>query len=99
MPQSDVVVAQNRTSLCIWYNIEMSDNASMIPIRGEITGIARNNGKSEVLVQTGIETTSYTLDEGLVEFGTGMIIVHVHVRYMYTIVHTCTCISSSYSSP
>ena len=49
----------------------MSDNVSMFPIRGEITGIERKEGKTEVMVQSGIENVSYTLDEGLIEFGTG----------------------------
>ena len=65
------MVAQNRGNMCIWYNIDMSDNVSMFPIRGEITGIERKEGKTEVMVQSGIENVSYTLDEGLIEFGTG----------------------------
>lgn len=49
----------------------MSDNVTMFSIRGEITGVERNEGKTDVIVQSGMETTSYTLDEGLIEFGTG----------------------------
>lgn len=34
-------------------------------------GLERYEGRTEVLVQNGVETISYTLDEGLIEFGTG----------------------------
>ena len=43
----------------------------MFPIKGEIVGIERHEGKTEVLVQSGMETLFYALDEGLIEFGTG----------------------------
>ena len=43
----------------------------MFPIKGEIVGMERHEGKTEVLVQNGMETLSYALDEGLIEFGTG----------------------------
>jgi len=33
VPQSDVVVAQNRKSLCVWYNIEMPDKITMFPLK------------------------------------------------------------------
>ncbi len=33
VPQSDVVVAQSRTNLCIWYNIDMPDKISMFQIK------------------------------------------------------------------
>lgn len=49
----------------------MPDNVTTISIRGDITGVERNGGKTNVIVQSGMETTSYTLDEGLIEFGTG----------------------------
>lgn len=31
VPDSDVVVAQNRGSLCVWYNIHAPDQASKAP--------------------------------------------------------------------
>ena len=34
--------------------------------------LERRNGHTEVLVQSGVETVSYTLDEGLIEFGTAI---------------------------
>ena len=33
VPDSDVVVAQNRNNLCIWYNIEAYQNVTMVPIK------------------------------------------------------------------
>ena len=35
VPQSDVVVAQSRENLCVWYSINTPDRVSMFPIKGE----------------------------------------------------------------
>ena len=87
------MVAQNRDSLCIWYNIDSPDKVTMFPMKGEVTGIEKQGGQTHVIVQSGVETISYGLDEGLIEFGTGKI---VHVLYMYLYMHVhigaCTCI-------
>lgn len=72
VPGSDVVVAQNRGNLCIWYNIESPEKINMTPIKGDIVGIEKTKGKTEVLVSEGFNTISYALDEGLVEFGTAI---------------------------
>ena len=39
-------------------------------LQGDIVDLERANGKTEVLVDEGVTTVSYTLDEGLIEFGT-----------------------------
>ncbi|XP_063277854.1 intraflagellar transport protein 172 homolog isoform X3 [Prinia subflava] len=72
VPGSDVVVAQNRNSLCIWYNIDAPERVTMFPLKGDIVGLERSDGKTEVLVSEGVSTVSYTLDEGLIEFGTAI---------------------------
>jgi len=72
VPNSDVVVAQSRNNLCIWYSIDSPDRVTMFPIKGEIEDIERINGKTEVIVDEGVNTVSYTLDEGLIEFGTAI---------------------------
>ncbi|XP_062344303.1 intraflagellar transport protein 172 homolog isoform X2 [Cinclus cinclus] len=72
VPGSDVVVAQNRSSLCIWYNIDAPERVTMFPLKGEIVGLERSDGKTEVIVSEGVNTVSYTLDEGLIEFGTAI---------------------------
>lgn len=41
-------------------------------VQGEVVDLERNNGRTEVLVQSGVDTISYTLDEGLIEFGTAI---------------------------
>lgn len=35
-------------------------------------GLERQNGKTEVLIQSGVDAISYKLDEGLIEFGTAV---------------------------
>ena len=41
-----------------------------LSLQGDIVDLERANGKTEVLVDEGVTTVSYTLDEGLIEFGT-----------------------------
>ncbi|XP_043460196.1 intraflagellar transport protein 172 homolog [Prionailurus bengalensis] len=72
VPGSDVLVAQNRNSLCVWYNIEAPERVTMSSIRGEVIGLERGGGKTEVMVTEGVTTVAYTLDEGLIEFGTAI---------------------------
>ncbi|XP_071451009.1 intraflagellar transport protein 172 homolog [Hetaerina americana] len=72
VPGSDVVVAQSRTSLCIWYAIDSPERVATVPINGEVIDVIRSNGKTEVIVQEGGRQLGYALDEGLVEFGTAL---------------------------
>ncbi|ELV13731.1 Intraflagellar transport protein 172 like protein [Tupaia chinensis] len=72
VPGSDVLVAQNRNSLCVWYNIEAPERVTMSSIRGDVVGLERGEGKTEVMVTEGVTTVAYTLDEGLIEFGTAI---------------------------
>ena len=36
---SDVVVAQNRQNLCVWYSIDEPDKVTMYQIKGDVEGI------------------------------------------------------------
>jgi len=40
--------------------------------QGDIVEIERHDGKTDVLVNEGVTTVAYTLDEGLIEFGTAV---------------------------
>lgn len=42
----------------------------MLCTQGDIVDLERADGKTDVLVNEGVTTVSYTLDEGLIEFGT-----------------------------
>ncbi|XP_026175024.1 intraflagellar transport protein 172 homolog [Mastacembelus armatus] len=72
VPGSDVVVAQNRGNLCIWYSIDSPESITMFPIKGDIVDLERADGKTDVIVTEGVNTLTYTLDEGLIEFGTAI---------------------------
>ena len=72
VPSSDVVVAQNRNSLCIWYNIRAPDQVTSITIKGDVEDIERSEGKTEVIVDEGLAQAVYPLNESLIEFGTAM---------------------------
>lgn len=66
---SDVAVAQSGNNLAIWYNIELPENPTIMTVKGDVTDIIRNNGKTEAVCVDGNNTINIELDEGLVEFG------------------------------
>jgi len=72
VPRSDVVVAQNRGNLCIWYSISSPEKVTVFPIKGEVEVVERAEGRTEVIVDEGINTVSYALDEALIAFGTAL---------------------------
>ena len=72
VPSSDVVVAQSRNNLCVWYNIYAPDKVTSYEIKGDIEDIERAEGKTEVIVDEGMNTASYVLDEGMIAFGTAV---------------------------
>ncbi|EDO25896.1 predicted protein, partial [Nematostella vectensis] len=68
VPLSDVVVAQNRGNLCIWYNIDSPERVTMFPIKG-------GDGTNHVLVRAKLAVLdknfklaeSYLLEQGHVD--------------------------------
>lgn len=72
VPNSEVLVAQDRKNMCIWYNVEDPDKVKVTAIKGEITEIIRRVGKTEVLVNEGTNTQTYLLDDGLIGFNTAI---------------------------
>lgn len=47
----DVVVAQSRENMAIWYNMDAPDRVTLLPIKGDVVDIVREDGKTEVIVQ------------------------------------------------
>lgn len=72
VPESDVVVAQSRSNLCVWYNIAAPDKVTNYDIKGDVEDIERADGHTEVVVDEGLNTASYRLDDGLISFGTAV---------------------------
>jgi intraflagellar transport protein 172 len=72
VPNSDVVVAQNRNNLCVWYSIDEPDKVTMYEVKGDVESIQRTEGKTEVIVDQGQNTISYELRETLIEFGAAL---------------------------
>eukprot|EP01035_Chromulina_nebulosa_P019403 gene19403-25277_t len=70
VPRSDVVVAQNHSNLCVWYNVLATNQVTIYPIKGDIEEIERNSNKTEVIVDEGITQAVYPLNESLIEFST-----------------------------
>lgn len=69
VPDSDVVVAQMRRQLCIYYSIDNPSDVTTINIKGDVEEIERSAGRTEVVVDEGINTVTYALDESLIAFG------------------------------
>lgn len=40
--------------------------------QGDVVDLERKEGRTDVLVNEGVNTVAYTLDEGLIEFGTAI---------------------------
>lgn len=72
VPNSDVVVAQNRNNLCVWYSIDEPDKVTMYEVKGDVESIQRADGKTNVVVDTGANSYSYELQEILIEFGAAL---------------------------
>ena len=72
MPNADVVVAQNRSNLCIWYHIDTPERVTVVPIKGDVEEIERGGGSTQVVVDEGMNTVSYELNEALISFGSAM---------------------------
>lgn len=72
VPESDVVVAQNRSNLCVWYSIDAPERVTMFPIKGDVVDIERANGKTEVVVDEGINTVYLSLNESLIAFSSAL---------------------------
>jgi len=56
-----------------WYNLLLGvflRQGRVALVQGDIVEIERHDGKTDVLVNEGVTTVAYTLDEGLIEFGT-----------------------------
>ncbi len=47
VPGSDVVVAQNKGTLCVWYNIDAPERVTTFPIRGDVEDIERISNHTE----------------------------------------------------
>merc|ERR1719235_2163430 len=69
VPDSDVVVAQNRGQLCVWYSINAPDRVTLHEIKGDIEEIERANSRTCVIVDEGVNMVEYELDEALINFG------------------------------
>ena len=72
VPNSEVLVAQERKNICVWYNVDDPDKIKIIPVKGEVDEIRRREGKTEVIVEEGNNTQTYLLDDGLIAFSTSI---------------------------
>lgn len=75
VPESEVIVAQNRNNLCVWYSIDNPDKVTLYPIKGDVEEIERipstteQIGSTSVIVNEGQNKVAYKLDQPLIDFG------------------------------
>lgn len=55
------IALQNQEIFCLLFRLQ-----------GDIIDLEKSDGKTNVIVQEGVQAINYTLDEGLIEFGTAM---------------------------
>ncbi|KAF4675176.1 hypothetical protein FOL47_008183 [Perkinsus chesapeaki] len=73
VPDSDVVVAQSRDELCVWYSIATPDRITKHAIKGDIEDIIRAAGRTVVLVdESPSNQVEYELDEALINFSASL---------------------------
>ena len=78
IPNSEVLVAQERKNVCVWYNVDDPDKMKIIPVKGDVEEIRRKEGKTEVIVEEAGagnnygNTQTYLLDDGLIAFSTAV---------------------------
>ncbi|VDK75197.1 unnamed protein product, partial [Onchocerca ochengi] len=68
VPNSDVIVAQSSDQLCIWYQAENPEEMVMIPIKGDIETVLRDESRTE----EASEKVAYELDQTLIEFASAI---------------------------
>ena len=56
----------------MWYHIEAPERVTVVPIKGDVEDIERTAGKTEVVVDEGMNTVSYELNEALIAFSTAV---------------------------
>ncbi|KAI3379117.1 hypothetical protein SNEBB_011462 [Seison nebaliae] len=75
IPNSDVIVAQSRDNLSVWYNVEAPEEVTLVPIDGDIIEVVRNaeQKKTQVVVlEENEKKVTYQLENSLIEFGTAI---------------------------
>lgn len=76
VPNSEVLVAQERKNVCVWYNVDDPDKVKIIPVKGDVEEIRRKEGKTEVVVEEVSNSYGnsqiYLLDDGLIAFSTSV---------------------------
>ncbi|KAI5074597.1 hypothetical protein GOP47_0010558, partial [Adiantum capillus-veneris] len=69
VPDTNVIIAQSQCTLYIWYSIQNIQHATRFSLKGDLEGVRRLHGQTEVLVYEGFNTVSYELDEALIDIG------------------------------
>lgn len=73
VPKADVVVAQSRTDLHVWYSVDTPDKATVFSIKGDVVDIERTSGRTVVIIEEGNgNAKQIELNEKLIAFGSAV---------------------------
>jgi intraflagellar transport protein 172 len=68
-----VIVAQNKMSLCVWYNVDHPGEFTEVETRGLAFDVVRSQKETFILVQDGNIVHQIPLDASRIEFGTAIL--------------------------
>ncbi|KAK2948164.1 putative Intraflagellar transport protein 172 [Blattamonas nauphoetae] len=71
VPETDVIIAQDKTNLCTWYNIDSPDRVSVhAGLKGDVVGVMKSeDGQRNVIVDEGMTKMYYKLNSNFIQFG------------------------------
>lgn len=69
VPDSEVIVAQNRSGFVIWYSSDYPEKKNEHVVKGNVLDVRRAQGKTNVIVQDGNVEVEFPLDDSLISFG------------------------------
>lgn len=92
VPDSDVVVAQSRQNLVVWYSVHAPDKQKIFPIKGDVVDIERSPGRTEVLVQEDVSVSPRGEGERTERYRLSTLPGNeISTRFIYVNIHNPTC--------
>jgi len=72
VPDANVIVAQSKRSLYVWYSPTSPDEVKVTEIEGDVVDIIRHGTKTAVTISNNGKTTSFPLDGSFISFSAAM---------------------------
>lgn len=72
VPEANVIVAQSKKSLYVWYSPASPDEVRVTEIEGDVVNISRRGTKTTVVISSNGKTTPFALDGAFIAFSAAM---------------------------